>query len=40
MHGMGCKGEVGQTSKAGQFWRLYHSMYNHTNYTSTILTFL
>ena len=30
-------GEVGQTSKAGQFWRLYHSMCNHTNYTSTIL---
>ena len=25
MNGMGCTGEPGQTSKAGQFLRLHHS---------------
>ena len=25
MNGMGCTGEAGQTSKAGQFLRLHHS---------------
>ena len=27
MDGMGCTGEAGQTSKAGQFLRLHHSTY-------------
>ena len=36
MDGMGCTGEAGQTSKAGQFLRLHHRTYMEDNLYSIL----
>ena len=40
MNGMGCIGEAGQTSKAGQFLRLHHSTWKRLYIQFLLLLFL